>query len=35
MIGPGQVMIALIVVGLPVLFLMLMANRFFKLREKQ
>ena len=35
MIGPGEVMIALIVVGLPVLLLMIMANRFFRLREKQ
>ena len=35
MIGPGEVMIALIVIGLPVLFLMLLGNRFFKLREKQ
>jgi hypothetical protein len=35
MIGPGEVMIALIVVGLPVMFLMILANRFFKFREKQ
>ena len=35
MIGPGEVMIALIVIGLPVLMLMLIANRYFKLREKK
>jgi cob(I)alamin adenosyltransferase len=28
-------MIALIVIGLPVMFLMILANRFFKFREKQ
>ncbi len=33
--GPGEVMIALIVIGLPVIFLMVLANRFFKFREKQ
>ena len=33
--GPGEVMIALIVIGLPVLTLMLIANRFFRLREKK
>jgi ABC-type phosphate transport system auxiliary subunit len=33
--GPGEVMIALIVIGLPVLTLMLIANRFFRLREKR
>lgn len=33
--GPGEVMVALIVVGLPVIFLMILANRFFKFREKQ
>ena len=33
--GPGEVMIALIVIGLPVMFLMILANRFFKFREKQ
>lgn len=33
--GPGEVFIALIVIGLPVMFLMLLANRFFRLREKQ
>lgn len=35
MIGPGEVMVALIVIGLPVLTLMLIANRYFKLREKK
>jgi len=33
--GPGEVMVALIVIGLPVIFLMIVANRFFKLREKK
>ena len=33
--GPGEVMIALIVIGLPVIVLMVIANRFFKFREKQ
>lgn len=33
--GPSEVMIALIVIGLPVMFLMILANRFFKFREKQ
>ena len=35
MMGPVEVMIAFIVVGLPVLLLMLIANRFFKLRERK
>ena len=35
MMGPGEVMIALIVIGLPVLFLMILAHRFFRFREKQ
>jgi hypothetical protein len=35
MIGPGEVMIALIIIGLPVLMLMLIANRYFRLREKR
>ena len=34
MIGPGEVMVALIVIGLPTLMLGLAFNRFFKLREK-
>ena len=33
--GPVEVMIALIVIGLPVMMLMLIAHRFFKLREKK
>ena len=33
--GPAEVFIALIVIGLPVIFLMLVANRWFKLREKK
>jgi cob(I)alamin adenosyltransferase len=35
MSGPSAVFIALIVIGLPVMMLMLIANRFFKLREKK
>ena len=35
MMGPGEVGIAFIIIGLPVLFLMYMARRFFALREKQ
>lgn len=35
MMGPVEVMIALIVVGLPVILLMIIANRWFKLREKK
>ena len=33
--GPGEVFIALIVIGLPVFFLTYMARRFFTLRERQ
>ena len=33
--GPGEVFIALIVIGLPVILLMLIANRWFRLREKK
>jgi hypothetical protein len=33
--GPAEVFIALIVIGLPVIFLMLAFNRFFKFREKK
>jgi hypothetical protein len=33
--GPTAVLIAMIVVGLPVIFLMIVANRFFKFREKK
>jgi hypothetical protein len=35
MIGPGEVFIAFIIVGLPVILLTYMARRFFTLREKQ
>jgi uncharacterized protein YpmS len=33
--GPTAVLIALIVIGLPVILLMIIANRFFKFREKK
>jgi hypothetical protein len=33
--GPTAVFIALIVIGLPVILLMIIANRFFRLREKK
>ena len=33
--GPAEVFIALFVVGLPVMLLMLIANRWFRLREKK
>ena len=33
--GPAEVFIALIVVGLPVILLMIIANRYFRLREKK
>jgi hypothetical protein len=35
MIGPGEVMVAMVVVGLPMILLMIIANRWFKLREKK
>ena len=35
MIGPGEVMIALIVIGFPVIALFYGFHRFFKFREKQ
>lgn len=35
MIGPGEVIIALIVIGLPVIMLMLLVSRYFRLREKK
>jgi uncharacterized membrane protein (DUF4010 family) len=34
-IGPGEVFIAFIIIGLPVILLTYMARRFFTLREKQ
>jgi hypothetical protein len=33
--GPAAVFIALIVIGLPVMLLMIIANRYFRLREKK
>ena len=35
MIGPGEVMVALIVIGLPVIMLTVAFNRFFRLRERK
>jgi ABC-type phosphate transport system auxiliary subunit len=35
MIGPGEVLLGLVIIGLPVLMLMLIANRYFRLREKK
>ena len=33
--GPGDVFLALIIIGLPVILLMLISNRYFRLREKK
>jgi hypothetical protein len=33
--GPAEVFIALIVIGLPVMLLMIIASRYFRLREKK
>ena len=33
--GPGEVFVALIIIGLPVMLLMIIANRWFRLREKK
>ena len=33
--GPGEVFVALIVIGLPVMLMMIMAHRFFRLRERK
>ena len=33
--GPTAVMLAMIIIGLPVIMIMVMANRFFKYREKR
>lgn len=33
--GPGEVFIAFIAIGLPVILLMMVANRYFRLREKK
>lgn len=35
MIGPGEVMVALVVIGLPVIALTLIFNRWFKLKERR
>lgn len=35
MIGPGEVMVALIVIGLPVIMIMLLGSRLLKYREKR
>ena len=35
MTGPGEVMLALIIIGLPVIALALLFNRWFKLKEKR
>ncbi|MEO6580719.1 MAG: hypothetical protein ABIN83_06160 [Sphingomicrobium sp.] len=35
MMGPVEVMIALIVIGLPILTILYMAHRFFRFREKK
>lgn len=35
MMGPGEALIAFIVVGLPVLLLMVIATRYFRYREKR
>ncbi|MFL6729813.1 MAG: hypothetical protein ACJ8E3_02715 [Sphingomicrobium sp.] len=35
MIGPGEVLVALIVIGLPVVTVLWMGHRFFKFREKK
>jgi hypothetical protein len=33
--GPTNVFLALIIIGLPVILLMIIANRYFRLREKK
>ena len=35
MIGPGEVMVAMTVIGLPVIAIVVIANRWFNLREKK
>lgn len=35
MMGPAEVLIALIVIGLPTILLMVAFSRFFRYREKQ
>lgn len=33
--GPGDVMLAMVVIGLPTIMIMLIASRYFKYREKK
>lgn len=33
--GPGDVMLAMVIIGLPTIMIMLIANRYFKFREKK
>lgn len=33
--GPGDVMLAMVVIGLPTMMIMLIADRYFKHREKR
>lgn len=35
MTGPAAVMLAMVVIGLPTIMIMLIANRYFKFREKK
>ena len=35
MMGPAEVMVALIVIGLPILTILYMSHRFFRFREKK
>jgi ABC-type phosphate transport system auxiliary subunit len=35
MMGPGEVMVAFIVIGLPILFTIYLVHRSFRLKEKQ
>ena len=35
MIGPGEVFLAFIIIGLPMLFLILLVRRYFAYKEKQ
>lgn len=35
MTGPAAVMLAMVVIGLPTIMIMLIANRFFRYREKR
>jgi uncharacterized protein YpmS len=33
--GPGDVMLAMVLIGLPTIMIMVIANRYFKFREKK